>query len=132
MHSSPESVVAGFLAAWESPSADQLTGFFCEDALYVDGLGNEHRGADAIRMQFEKQLFLGGHGVAIEMKRRAVNGPVVMVERVDRFTLAGQTFELEAVGVYEIADDGRIAVFRDYYDQAAITRQLEAAGFQLP
>lgn len=131
MGTSPESVVADFLAAWGTPTADRLAGFFSENALYIDGPGNEHRGADAIRQEFEKQLLLGGQGVSIEVKHRAVVGHVVMVERVDRFTLAGQTFELEAVGVYEVGDDGQIALFRDYYDQAAITRQLEAAGFQV-
>lgn len=130
MGTSPESVVADFLAAWGTPTADRLAGFFSENALYIDGPGNEHRGADAIRQEFEKQLLLGGQGVSIEVKHRAVVGHVVMVERVDRFTLAGQTFELEAVGVYEVGDDGQIALFRDYYDQAAIKGNWRPRDFK--
>jgi limonene-1,2-epoxide hydrolase len=128
---SPEAVVKDFLAAWGHPDADRLAGFFRDDAVYVDGPGNVHRGADAIRKEFERQLVLGGQGVEIEVKRAAGNGRVVMIERVDRFAIGGQTFELEAVGVYEIDDDGQIGLFRDYYDQAALARQLEAAGFQV-
>jgi limonene-1,2-epoxide hydrolase len=128
---SSEAVVRDFLAAWEHPNVDRLASFFRDDAVYVDGSGNEHCGADAIRTEFGKQLVLGGQGVEIEVKRAASNGPVVMIERVDRFAIAGQTFELQAVGVYEIDGDGQIELFRDYYDQAAITRQLEAAGFQV-
>jgi limonene-1,2-epoxide hydrolase len=129
---SSEAVVREFLSAWQHPNADRLASFFRDDALYVDGPGNEHSGADAIRKEFERQLLLGGQGVEIEVKRAASAGRVVMIERIDRFTIAGQTFELEAVGVYEIDSDGQIKLFRHYYDQAAITRQLEAAGFQVP
>ena len=50
---------------------------------------------------------------------------------VDRFAVGGQSFALEAVGVYEIDSDGLIEFFRDYYDQSAIVAQLEAAGFHV-
>ena len=128
---SPEAVVRDFLASWEHPSAEQLAGFFTTDAVYIDGSGNERSGSEAIRAEFERQLVLGGDGVQIEVKRTAADGRVVMVERVDRFAVGGQSFALEAVGVYEVDSDGLIEFFRDYYDQSAIVAQLEAAGFHV-
>ena len=65
------------------------------------------------------------------MKRIVADGPTVMVERVDSFSLAGRTFEIEAVGVFEVDGDGRIKRFRDYYDLKSITDQIEAAGFEV-
>ena len=65
------------------------------------------------------------------MKRIVADGPTVMVERVDSFSLAGRTFEIEAAGVFEIDGDGRIKRFRDYYDLKSITDQIEAAGFEV-
>jgi limonene-1,2-epoxide hydrolase len=64
------------------------------------------------------------------VKRTAADGRVVIVERVDRFAVGGQSFALEAVGVYEIDSDGLIEFFRDYY-QSTIVGQLEAAGFHV-
>ena len=128
---SPQAVVRDFLAAWEHPNGTRLAGFFEEDAVYIDGPGTEHRGSDAIRAEFERQLVLGGQGVAIDVKRLAVDGRIVMVERVDRFAIGERSFALEAVGVYEIGPGGLIEHFRDYYDQQAITQQLQAAGFDI-
>ena len=45
----------------------------------------------------------------------AVSGPVVMTERVDVFTLAGKTFDLQVMGAFEV-NDGKINAWRDYFD----------------
>ena len=62
------------------------------------------------------------------MKRIVADGPTVMAERVDSFSLGGRTFEIEAVGVFEINGDRRIKRFRDYYDLKSLTDEIEAAG----
>jgi limonene-1,2-epoxide hydrolase len=45
----------------------------------------------------------------------AANGPVVLTERVDVFTLAGKTFDLQVMGAFEV-NDGKIKAWRDYFD----------------
>jgi limonene-1,2-epoxide hydrolase len=127
---SPESAVRKFFVAWEDPTADGLASFFAADAVHVSPLG-AHHGVDAIKMQYQKQLAMGFAGFHIEVKRIVADGPTVMAERVDSFSLAGRTFEIEAAGVFEIDGDGRIKRFRDYYDLKSFTDEIEAAGFKV-
>ena len=127
MSDSPESAVRKFFVAWEDPTADGLASFFAADAVHVSPLG-AHHGVDAIKMQYQKQLATGFAGLHIEVKRIVADGPTVMAERVDSFSIGGRTFEIEAVGVFEVDGDGRIKRFRDYYDLKSLTDEIEAAG----
>ncbi len=54
--------------------------------------------------------------------RAAVNGAVVIVERLDRHQLADKWVELPVTGVFEV-HDGLITYWRDYYDAATIQSQ---------
>lgn len=54
--------------------------------------------------------------------REAANGPVVIVERLDRHKLADKWVELPVTGVFEV-HDGLITYWRDYYDAATIQSQ---------
>jgi limonene-1,2-epoxide hydrolase len=128
---SPEAVVRDYLACWEHPDATRIASFLNEDAVYVDGTGTEYRGSDAIRAEFERMLVLGGQGVSIDVKHLAVDGPVVMVEHVDRFAIGERSFALELVGVFQIGADGTIDHLREYYDEQGITQQLRDAGFDV-
>jgi limonene-1,2-epoxide hydrolase len=87
MTDAPKIVVRQFLAAWEHPAPDGLVRFFSSDGVYVDGPRGEYRGIDAIRAEFQRQLAIGFSGVPIEVKALVGDGPIVMAERVDRFTL---------------------------------------------
>jgi limonene-1,2-epoxide hydrolase len=47
-----------------------------------------------------------------------------MNERVDRFTMAdGKDVAIRVAGVFEIRD-GKVAVWRDYFDLAEFTNQM--------
>jgi limonene-1,2-epoxide hydrolase len=52
-------------------------------------------------------------------KRSAVEGSTVFVERVDRHHLSDGWVELPVTGVFEV-HDGRITVWRDYFDVTTI------------
>ena len=48
-------------------------------------------------------------------------GQVVFTERIDRFRFAGQGWTgVRAAGIFEIADDGRVIAWRDYFDMAEL------------
>lgn len=47
------------------------------------------------------------------------DGPLVMLERLDRHRLADKWVELPVTGVYEV-HEGRITYWRDYFDLATI------------
>jgi limonene-1,2-epoxide hydrolase len=53
----------------------------------------------------------------------AANGPVVMTERVDVFTLPGKSFELPVMGTFEVSD-GKINAWRDYFDLNQFTSRM--------
>ena len=133
MSVSPESVVRGFLAAWEDwPKMDRILSFFAKDAVYVDGLGGVARGIDAIRSEFEAQRALGWGNPTMEVKSLVANGGTVMMERVDSFTVGGKPFSMEVMAAVEVDADGRIKRWRDSYDFKSVTDQLAAAGFRAP
>ena len=48
--------------------------------------------------------------------REAATGNMVMNERTDRFRAGDRWVELPVAGVFELTDDGRISLWRDYFD----------------
>ena len=48
----------------------------------------------------------------------------VLAERVDRFVIGGKEVVLPCNGAFEIKD-GKIAVWRDYFDMATWQRQMQ-------
>jgi limonene-1,2-epoxide hydrolase len=53
----------------------------------------------------------------------AADGPVVMTERVDVFTLPDKSFELPVMGTFEVSD-GKIKAWRDYFDTNQFTSRM--------
>ena len=56
-------------------------------------------------------------------ERQLESGATVMNERTDRFRMAKGWVELPVVGVFEV-HDGRITLWRDYFDLDTYTRQM--------
>jgi limonene-1,2-epoxide hydrolase len=50
-------------------------------------------------------------------------GPVVLTERVDAFTIDGTVHELPVMGTFEV-HGGRITAWRDYFDMAQVTAMM--------
>ena len=60
--------------------------------------------------------------------RQIASGSLVLNERTDRFGKDGKWMELPVAGVFEVRD-GRITLWRDYFDMTTMTNQLaELAG----
>ena len=60
--------------------------------------------------------------------RQIASGSMVLNERTDRFGRDGKWIELPVAGVFEVRD-GRITLWRDYFDMTTMTNQLaELAG----
>jgi limonene-1,2-epoxide hydrolase len=58
--------------------------------------------------------------------RQVAVGNLVMNERTDRFGMNGKWMDLPVAGVFEVNDDGKITLWRDYFDMATFTDQLTA------
>jgi len=60
--------------------------------------------------------------------RQVAAGDLVLNERTDRFGMNGKWMDLPVAGVFEV-HDGRITLWRDYFDMTTFTTQLtELAG----
>jgi limonene-1,2-epoxide hydrolase len=131
MSDTPESVVRGFLAAWADPKADELTEFFDDEAVWVDGAQGVHRGANAIASELARQLAIS-HPIAIDVITLVGNGSTVMVEWRGGWTMGGKPISTTVMAAFEIDAKGRIKQWRESYDMKSITDQIEAAGYKVP
>jgi limonene-1,2-epoxide hydrolase len=51
-------------------------------------------------------------------------GSVVVNERLDRFQIGDGWLELPIAGVFHLGDDGKIELWRDYFDMGTYQRQF--------
>lgn len=68
----------------------------------------------------------GVDDVAFETHRQVSSGGVVMNERTDSFRIGAATISLPVAGVFVVGDDGRITLWRDYFDLATFQKQMAA------
>ena len=59
----------------------------------------------------------------IEVSNAGVVNGAVFLERVDNFVIRGHAGAMPVVGVIEI-EDGRVTMWREYYDRATLLRGL--------
>ncbi len=124
---SPIEVVRSFCAAWSNNAgAAELAAFFTEDAVYHNIPLAPVAGRQDIPDTIASVLRPGPPGIeGIEFRviNIAANGPVVMTERMDVFTLPGKTFELPVMGTFEVSG-GKISAWRDYFDMNQFTSRM--------
>ena len=115
----PIDLISRFCAAWGNDlGAEDLAAFFTAHAVYHNIPLEPVRGRRNIAENFASFIRPGPPGIErIEFRviNIAANGPVVLTERVDVFTLAGKTFDLRVMGAFEV-DNGKIKAWRDYFD----------------
>lgn len=119
----PASVVADFIAAVEAKDIDAAVAMLTDDVSYENMPVDPIVGRDAVRATLEGFLAAASE-VDWPVHRQIVDGNVVMNERVDRFRIGDGWLELPVVGVFEVTDDGRISLWRDYFDMNSYTAQL--------
>ncbi len=121
----PGEVVAAFIAAVERKDIEAAAAMLADDVSYENVPIAPIVGRDAARATLE--AFLGpAEEVDWPVRRQVVSGRHVFNERLDRFRLDGGWLELPVAGVFEVDDTGSITLWRDYFDMATYTRQLEA------
>lgn len=114
--------IDAFVEAWPTHDASGLGHFFSDDAEYRNGPLEPVVGRRAIEEALAGFMALGGH-VGVDMPNVLADGPIVMTERVDHFTVNGRTISLAVMGTFEI-HNGAITAWRDYFDLAQFTSQL--------
>ncbi|MCU1503227.1 MAG: putative limonene,2-epoxide hydrolase [Ilumatobacteraceae bacterium] len=82
-------------------------------------------GRDAL-IGFLGAMMNGVDEVEFETHRQTSTGNVVMNERTDRFRIGSAWIALPVAGVFEVGADGRIALWRDFFDFATFQDQMAA------
>lgn len=116
--SQPIDVVRAFLAAMEQLDYDSALALVSEDCEYANIPMATVRGPAAIRSVLEP-FFAPTLENRFEVLRAAATGPVVFLERLDRHRLQDRWVDLPVTGVWEV-HDGKITVWRDYFDAATL------------
>jgi len=121
----PLDLITDFCAAWEKGDYQSLLDYFADDAVYHNIPVDPVVGKDGIRATM--QMFTTGvERIEFQVNNIAVNGNVVLTERVDTFVLPDKTVSLPVMGTFEVVD-GKIAAWRDYFDLNQFMSQLPQA-----
>jgi limonene-1,2-epoxide hydrolase len=118
----PLEIVTRFCEAWSKFDLDEIVGFLSDDAVYHNIPLDPVTGRDAIRATIAG-FTAGVDHIEFEVRNAAVNGNVVLNERVDRFSTPQRTIELPVMGTFEVAG-GLITAWRDYFDLNQFMSQL--------
>jgi limonene-1,2-epoxide hydrolase len=109
-------VVGAFIAAIEARDLDKAITYVTDDVEYDNVPMNAVRGPDGIRKVLGP-FMERATGVEFVVHHQAAEGDVVMNERTDRFELKGKWIEAKVAGLF-VVRDGKIALWRDYFDLA--------------
>ena len=113
-HQSPLDVVKAFLKAMEPLDYDKASALMSETCEYENIPMGKVVGPDGMRSVLEP-FFKPTIENEFRILRAAENGPIVIVERLDRHLLKSGWVELPVTGVFEV-HNGKITLWRDYFD----------------
>jgi len=118
----PGQTVDAFIAAIERKDLEAALEFVTPDIEYDNVPMGKNHGLDGIRSVLAP--FVSGCS-AIEwvIHRQVEQGDIVMNERTDRFQLGERWIDLPVAGLFELRD-GRICLWRDYFDATTFTNAL--------
>ena len=122
MSADPASVVGEFIAALERRDVPAACALLADDVEYDNVPMGAVHGPAAVADILGPML-----GVCTEVDwpvhRQVATGATVFNERTDRFLMDHGWVELPVVGVWEVVD-GRITLWRDYFDEPSYRNQL--------
>ena len=99
-----------------------LLGYFAPDGVYHNMPLGPVGGHDKLR-PFIQAFLKGWTATSWDIRAILAAGDLVMVERLDRTRVGDKPVDLPCCGVFEL-ENGKIKVWRDYFDMATYTRAL--------
>ena len=115
-------VVTEFVEAWSRLDPDELVGYFTEDVTYHNMPMAPVEGKERVRAMIAA-FIADWTATTWDLLNIAAAGDVVFAERLDRTTAGDHHVDLPCNGVFEL-EDGKIKVWRDYFDLATFTRGM--------
>ena len=120
MSASNEIIIRRFLALWATRDADAMAAVFAEHGVY-DNVPNRKpmMGREAIR-QWLGICFEHLTRIDVEILNMASNGEWSLSERLDIHVIGDRHMPLPVMNACRIVE-GKIVMFRDYYDRQTVT-----------
>jgi limonene-1,2-epoxide hydrolase len=119
----PEETVDRFIALVVAGDLDAACELVTDDVEYDNVPMGKNIGPAAMK-EFLGPMVGSLDEVQFVIHRQTATGSIVMNERLDRFRVGEAWMELPVAGVFEVADDGRIRLWRDYFDMATMTNEM--------
>ncbi len=119
---SAEEIVNEFMARIVRMDLDAACELVSDDVEYDNVPMGKVSGPDGIKSVLGQMVGMLDE-VDWVIHRQVASGSLVMNERTDRFGLNGKWMDLPVAGVFEV-HDGRITLWRDYFDMTTFTNQL--------
>lgn len=113
-----EQIVLDFMDCWRRNDLEDAVSRISDGAVFQpDPKAAEVVGRPAIRILWAEYM---SRILSYDLEVRHLHGSggVVFLERIERLTSARGGMILPIVGVYELNADGKIKVWRDYWDPA--------------
>ena len=128
----PEQVVRKFCSAVDRKDLEAVAALLDEMVVYHN-VGTEPavgRKETLAALQFQFDMF---EPIAFRIRHLAVSGDTVLTERVDEVTANGIMAAVPVMGAFDV-HDGRIKVWRDYFDMGLTGKLLagDDVGSLLP
>lgn len=117
-----EDIIREFVRTWSTLDPDRIVAFFAEDWVY------HNMPLAPVSGRAQLRAFIAGFvknwsATDWVIVNLVSAGPIVIAERVDRTKMGEKSVDLPCCGVFELKD-GKISVWRDYFDLATYTRAL--------
>jgi len=111
-----EATIREFVEAWSRLDPAELAGYFAEDGVYHNMPAAPVAGREAVQKFI--QGFTGAWTETTwDLLNIASRGNLVFTERLDRTKAGAKGVDLPCLGIFEM-EDGKIKVWRDYFDMA--------------
>ena len=121
----PEETVDEFIRRVVSVDIEGAAELVADDLEYDNVPMGKVHGPEAMK-EFLSAMVNGIDEVQFVTHRQVAAGRLVMNERTDRFRIGERWIDLPVAGVFEVDDDGRIVLWRDYFDNPTFVDQLNA------
>lgn len=117
-------IIQNFISAWSNLDADELVAYFAEDGIYHNMPAKPVQGHDNLRA-FISGFIANWSKTDWDTLNIVGKGDVVFAERLDRTVADGTHVDLPCCGVFEM-EEGKIKVWRDYFDMATYMKPFKA------
>jgi limonene-1,2-epoxide hydrolase len=119
---SPIAVVESFLGALQAKEFDRAVSLLAEDVVYQNVPFPADRGKAAV-VRTLKLFAKIAPDFEVRMRNVAAQGGTVLTERVDVLSGPLLYLDIKVCGTFEVRD-GKIVLWRDYFDLAETTAKL--------